>query len=88
MCVPDLVPTHHLNFKLRWFFGGWVWVCGFIFSKTGFLCVALTISGTYSADGAGLKLRDLSVSASQVSAGIKGMRQYHLEDLSLGFCFV
>lgn len=45
-------------------------------------------SGTSSADGAGLKLRDLSASASQVSAVIKCVHQYHPANLGLGFCFV
>jgi hypothetical protein len=39
-------------------------VCGGF--KTGFLCVALTVPGTHSVDQAGLELRNLSASASQV----------------------
>lgn len=36
----------------------------FVFFKTGFVCVALAITGTYTVDQAELKLRDLHVPTS------------------------
>jgi hypothetical protein len=45
----------------------------FFFYEIGFLCVALADTGTYSVDQAGLELRNLMASASQV-LGLKACK--------------
>jgi hypothetical protein len=54
------------SFSFLFFFSFSFFFFFFTFFKTGFLYVALAVLGTYFIDQAGLKLRDLTASASRV----------------------